>query len=100
MRREAAGNFLIEADLQCLPADPQVAAAPCCHPCRRFPLLAMRGICGFASLALWYLSLNLLPLSDVNALSFISAVGSHAQGCSIVVDRCCAAGCIRTSAAL
>ncbi|PRW59513.1 Permease of the drug metabolite transporter (DMT) superfamily [Chlorella sorokiniana] len=39
-----------------------------------FPLLALRGFCGFASLSLWYLTLTLLPLSDANALSFVSPV--------------------------
>lgn len=39
-----------------------------------FPLLALRGFFGFASLSLWYLTLTLLPLSDANALSFVSPV--------------------------
>lgn len=40
-------------------------------PLHSFPLLALRGLCGFASMSLWYLALTLLPLSDANALSFI-----------------------------
>ena len=37
-----------------------------------FGLLLLRGILGFLSLSAWYYSLSLLPLSDANALSFLS----------------------------
>lgn len=43
-------------------------------PGRSFPLLALRGFCGFASMSLWYLCLTLLPLSDAMSLSFVSPV--------------------------
>jgi len=34
----------------------------------------LRGFFGFASLSFWYLAMGLLPLSDANALSFVSPV--------------------------
>lgn len=35
------------------PSVPPATAALCRHPGCRFPLLALRGLCGFASISLW-----------------------------------------------
>lgn len=73
---------------------PCLLTAVCCSHCKAplapsthsFPLLALRGFFGFASLSLWYLTLTLLPLSDANALSFVSPV--RASCCWLLRSSC------------